>query len=67
MKKSSASNRGEGNAEAAARFNKAESQFVASDRGKKRIRAGTRVQPGEQSQLDEAEQRARARSKGIPL
>lgn len=67
MKKSSKAtqaNRGEGNPEAAARFNKAESSFVASARGKQRVRAGAQVRPEEKAELEKAEQRARARAKG---
>jgi hypothetical protein len=56
-------NHGEGNPEAAKRFNKAEKAFVGSSSGKKRIRAGVTVQPGEQSDLYEAEQRGKARAR----
>lgn len=64
MKKPSIVNHGEGNPEAAERFNKAETEFVGSKRGKNRIRAGVTVQPGEQSEFDEAEQRGKARARG---
>jgi hypothetical protein len=64
MKNPSTVNRGEGNPEAAERFNKAETKFVGSERGKKRIRAGATVVPGEQSELDEAERRGKARARG---
>jgi hypothetical protein len=64
MKNPSSVNRGEGNPEAAERFNKAETKFVGSERGKKRIRAGATVPPGEQSELEEAERRGKARSRG---
>lgn len=40
MKKQTTVNQGEGNTEAAERFNKAETAFVGSARGKKRIRTG---------------------------
>ena len=66
MKKPSIVNRGEGNPEAAERFNKAETKFVGSERGNKRIRAGAAVLPGEQSELDEAERRGKARARGKP-
>jgi hypothetical protein len=64
MKNSSTANHGEGNPEAAERFNKAETGFVGSERGKKRIRAGASVQPGEQPGLEEAEQAGKARARG---
>jgi hypothetical protein len=64
MKNPSTGNRGEGNPEAAERFNKAETKFVGSERGKKRIGAGAAVLPEEQSELDEAERRGKARARG---
>jgi hypothetical protein len=64
MKNPPAVNHGEGNPEAAERFNKAETKFVASERGRKRIRAGVTMQPGEQSELDTAEQHGKARARG---
>jgi len=57
-------NHGEGDPEAAQRFNKEETEFVASKRGKKRIREGVSVQPGEQAELDESERRGKARARG---
>ncbi|HTV95370.1 MAG TPA: hypothetical protein VME42_05190 [Steroidobacteraceae bacterium] len=56
-------NHGEGNPEAAAEFNKAEQQFVNSPEGKKRISKGPRVRPGEEIELSQAEERAKARGK----
>lgn len=55
-------NRGEGNPEAAARFNSAEVAFVESARGKEEIRKGAKVLPGEERALAEAEQSGKARS-----
>ena len=63
MKNPPAANLGEGNPEAAKRFNEAETAFVASVRGKKRIRAGVTIQPGEQAELDGAEQNGKARAR----
>jgi hypothetical protein len=56
-------NQGEGNKEAAAEFNKAEKQFVDSPRGQQKIREGTHVGAGEQSELSEAEERAKSHAK----
>jgi hypothetical protein len=64
MKNPSTVNRGEGNPEAAERFNNAETKFVGSERGKKRIHAGAAVLPGEQSELEEAERLGKARARG---
>jgi hypothetical protein len=65
------SNHGEGDPEAADRFNTAERDFVKSDRGRKKIEEGVRVRPGEEAELEEAEKLARGRAKdddsqGIP-
>ena len=57
-------NHGEGDPEAAERFNNAETEFVKSARGKRVIRKGARVDPDEEPDLQRAEQRGRARSKG---
>jgi hypothetical protein len=62
MEKSPA-NLGEGNPEAAAEFNDAEQKFVKSERGKQKIRRGAQVRPGEQAELEQAEERAKARGK----
>jgi hypothetical protein len=61
--KSSTSNHGEGNPEAAERFNKAEREFVDSPRGKKKIRQGAKVRPEEEAELAKAEQIGRERAK----
>jgi hypothetical protein len=62
MEKSPA-NLGEGNPEAAAEFNEAEQKFVSSQQGKKKIRSGPKVRPGEESALVEAEESAKARGR----
>ncbi len=56
-------NYGEGNKQAAADFNEAETEFVQSPGGKQKIREGTHVQPEEERELTEAEQRAKERAK----
>jgi hypothetical protein len=56
-------NHGEGNPEAAAEFNQAEREFVNSPRGKQKIREGAQVQPGEEAQLEQAEERGRSKAK----
>jgi hypothetical protein len=53
-------NHGEGNPQAAARFNKAEQDFVNSPRGQEKIREAGNVRPDEQAQLDEAERTTRS-------
>jgi hypothetical protein len=53
-------NHGEGNPEAAAEFNKAEQEFVASKRGQQKIREAGNVSPGEEAELEEAERIARS-------
>ncbi len=57
-------NHGEGNPEAAERFNTAEREFVESARGKRTIERGPRVGANEEADLARAEELARARSKG---
>ncbi len=64
MEKQSTSNHGEGNPEAAERFNSAEKEFVNSPRGKEKIKKGPDVRPGEEAELADAEQSARQRAKG---
>jgi hypothetical protein len=64
MEKQLSENHGEGDPEAAERFNDAEQAFVESARGKKAIDAGAQVQADQEPELAEAEERARARSKG---
>jgi hypothetical protein len=56
MNKDSKTNHGEGNPEAADRFNKAEQAFVDSARGKKKIQEGPHVRPDEKADLAKAEQ-----------
>jgi hypothetical protein len=63
MGKESGSNHGEGNPEAAERFNKAERSFVDSARGKEKIREGTHVSPAEEANLAKAEQVGRDHAK----
>jgi hypothetical protein len=63
MSNESSSNHGEGNPEAAERFNSAERQFVDSDRGKKKIKQGPQVRAGEEAELAKAEQVGRAHAK----
>lgn len=62
MANPNSANQGEGNPEAAARFNSAETAFVESARGKEQIRKGAKVLPAEERSLAEAEQRGKARS-----
>jgi hypothetical protein len=60
-------NQGEGDPEAAARFNDSETRFVESARGKKKILEGANVRPSEQAALEKAERLGKARSKsGTP-
>jgi hypothetical protein len=56
-------NQGEGNREAAARFNESERQFVESAPGQQKIQQGVHVPPAEEPELKEAEQRAKERAK----
>jgi hypothetical protein len=63
MEKKSPSNHGEGNPEAAERFNTAERRFVDSARGKRKIQEGAQVGPAEEADLADAEKRARERAK----
>jgi hypothetical protein len=56
-------NHGEGNPEAADRFNKAERGFVDSALGKKKIKEGPKVGPGEEAELAKAEQAGRDHAK----
>jgi len=56
-------NHGEGNPEAAAEFNKAEREFVTSDKGQRTIKEGPHVKPGEEADLQQAEQRGKSRAK----
>jgi hypothetical protein len=61
--KEKSTNHGEGNPEAAAEFNKAEREFVNSPRGKAKISKGPQVRPEEEADLEQAEQRAKARGR----
>jgi hypothetical protein len=63
MTKESTSNHGEGNPEAAERFNSAEQQFVDSARGKQKIQEGAKVRPEEEADLAKAEKAGRERAK----
>jgi len=58
------SNHGEGDPEAAKRFNEAETRFVESARGKQRVLDGAKVRPGEEAELKEAERLGKERAKG---
>jgi hypothetical protein len=59
-------NHGEGNPESAARFDKAEQEFVASKRGQQKIREAGNVSPQEQAELEEAERITRSPPIGSP-
>lgn len=56
-------NHGEGNPEAADRFNSAEQEFVNSKRGNRKIQEGTRVRPEEEAELAKAEKIGRGHAK----
>ena len=64
MQKQSTENHGEGNTEAADRFNHAERDFINSPQGKQKIAQGAKVAPGEEAELAEAENKGRERAKG---
>lgn len=55
---------GEGDPEAAERFNKAEKAVVKSARGKRAVRKGAKVRPEEEAALQDAEERGRQRARG---
>lgn len=57
------SNKGEGDPEAAERFNTAEREFVKSERGQQEIQKGAQVRPDEQADLANAERKGRERAK----
>jgi hypothetical protein len=63
MGKQSPFNHGEGNPEAADRFNTAERMFVGSARGKNKIQGGADVRPEEEADLARSEQLGRERAK----
>lgn len=59
-------NHGEGDPQAAERFNDAETTFVGSERGRKKIREGAQVRPEEAEELDQAEAEGRRHAKDDP-
>ena len=63
MGNQSASNHGEGNPDAADRFNTAEREFVGSARGKKKIQESADVRPEEEADLAGSEQLGQERAK----
>ncbi len=63
MSNKSSANHGEGDPEAAERFNAAEHKFVSSDRGKRKIKEGPHVKPNEEADLARAEELGRERGK----
>jgi hypothetical protein len=60
------SNQGEGNKEAAKRFNDAEQKFVNSDAGQQKIQKGPQVRPDEEAELERAEKATRSHGKDDP-
>ncbi len=56
-------NHGEGNPEAADRFNSAEQEFVNSKRGQRKIHDGAQVRPEEEPELANAETIGRGHAK----
>jgi hypothetical protein len=63
MEKDLPVNQGEGDPEAAERFNSAERKFVGSVRGKEKIAEGPRVRADEEAELTKAERAARDHAK----
>jgi len=63
MTNESNGNQGEGNREAAARFNEAEKRYVASPKGEEKIHESVHVRPEEERELAEAERLASERAK----
>jgi hypothetical protein len=63
MGKQSPLNHGEGNPEAADRFNSAEQEFVNSKRGNRKIQEGAQVRPEEKADLANAEKIGRGHAK----
>jgi hypothetical protein len=61
--KNTPSNHGEGDPEAADRFNSAERAFVDSARGKNKIKEGPKVGTGEEAELAKAEQIGRSHAR----
>jgi hypothetical protein len=66
MSQKSETNHGEGNPEAANRFNAAEQEFVKSKRGQEKIKKGAEVRPPEKADLRKAETAGRAHAKSDP-
>ena len=64
MGKGEGRNQGEGNKEADRKFREAQTKFVNSAEGKRKIAEAGNVSDEEARQLGEAEKKARARSKG---
>ena len=64
MGKGEGKNQGEGNKEADRKFREAQTKFVKSDEGKRRIAEVGNVSDDEARRLREAEEKAKARSKG---
>ena len=64
MGKGEGKNQGEGNKEADRKFREAQTKFVKSDEGKRKIAEVGNVSDEEASRLREAEEKGRARSKG---
>ena len=64
MGKGEGKNQGEGNKEADRKFREAQTKFVKSDEGKRRIAEVGNVSDDEARQLRDAEEKAKARSKG---
>ena len=63
MNNESSKNHGEGDKEAADRFNSAEQDFVNSQRGKLKIKEGPKVRPDEEAELENAEKAGRGHAK----
>ena len=64
MAKQTSSNHGEGDPEAAERFNSAEKNYVNSARGRQQIAEGPKVRSEEAAELDSAEKTGKERAKG---
>lgn len=64
MSKSEGKNQGEGNKEADRKFREAQTKFVNSDEGKRKIAQAGNVSDEEARRLREAEEKAKSRSKG---
>ena len=64
MGKGEGKNQGEGNKEADRKFREAQTKFVNSDEGKRKIAQVGNISDEEARQLREAEEKAKARSKG---